>query len=586
MSTAPASSPNSLRLYLRLLTHVRPYARWFVLAIGFLVVFSLSQAMIPALLKPMLDGTFVDRDPRFLLWAPIGIVVLFSLRGIANFISDTAFQWVAARVVFDLRSLLFDRYLHLPTSFFDNHSTGTLISRATFDTNRVASSATKILTTLVRDSLTLIGLIGYVIYLNWTLSLLVFCLFPLVGVMVVYMGRRLRRLHRQLQQDYGTMTTILEEAIKNHRIVKVFSGVDYESKRFHQSSNWVRRLQVKAEITSNISMPITETLSAIIIALIIYLGTSDTQNPLSVGGFMAFLTALMLMIPPIKNLTKLNGELQMGLAAAESVFAIMDEAPEPDRGQLAPAEVQGEVCFEAVGFSYSGQKHPVLHQLSFQIKAGQSLALVGPSGSGKSTTAALLPRYYNPVSGRILIDGQDIMDFKLDALRRHIAYVSQEVVLFNDTVANNICYGLAERPSMEALVAAARAAHALEFIERLPEGFDALVGENGVKLSGGQRQRLAIARAFLKDAPILILDEATSALDTESEQQVQKALAGLRKNRTTLIIAHRLSTIRDADAILVLQQGRVVERGTHQQLMAHNGLYAQLNQRQDAREDA
>jgi subfamily B ATP-binding cassette protein MsbA len=580
--TQPATSqpPGSLAIYVRLLRHVRPYLRWFALAILFLVVFAASQAAIPALLKPMLDGTFVDRDPRFLFWAPFGIVALFSVRGLANFASQVAFSWVSSRVVYDLRDLMFQRYLQLPTAFYDDHPTGNLISRVTFDTTRVASSATTVLTTLIRDSLTLVGLIGYILYLDWQLSLIVFCLFPVIAYLVMVLSRRLRRVHRRLQADYSEMTSILEEAIRGHKVIKVFGGEAYESQRFQQASNWVRRLQMKAQVATMVSVPATEILSALVIATIVYLSTSSGQNTITVGGFMAFITALVLMMPAIKNLTKLNGELQMGLAAAESVFQLIDEPPEANTGTRCPAHIRGEIAFHRVSFRYANAARHVLSELSLHIPAGTSLALVGASGSGKTTAAALVARFYPLHSGSITIDGIDINELALSALRRQISYVGQDTVLFNDNIANNISYGLAQKPDMASLRRAAKAAHALEFIDKLADGFDSRVGENGVKLSGGQRQRIAIARAILKQAPLLILDEATSALDSESEKQVQAALDNLRKERTTLIIAHRLSTVENADQILVLEDGRVREAGTHQQLIGQNGAYAALYRQQ------
>ncbi|MEO5342028.1 MAG: lipid A export permease/ATP-binding protein MsbA [Gammaproteobacteria bacterium SHHR-1] len=566
-------------LLLRLLGQVRPYWRRFALAVLAMLVFSLSQASIPALLQPLLDGTFVERDERYLFWAPIGLILLFSVRSLANFTSTLGFGWVASRVVLDLRRAMFRRYLQLPCHFFDQNSSGRLISKVTYDANQVTLSANQALISLVRDSLTALGLVAYIIYLDWQMSLLLGLLFPVVALVIAFIARRLRRLNDELQGHYGQLTETLEETIKGQREIKVFGGQDYEAARLDASANRLRLSSMKILVTSAANVPIVEILGALIMALVIYLSASPGQGSLTVGEFMAFLTAFVLLLPAVKNLTKVNAQVQQVLAAAHSVYAAIDQLPEPDEGQQE-AEFKGQdLVFEEVSFQHPGQPQPILQGLNLRLVAGTSTALVGQSGSGKSTIASLIPRFYELSGGRILLGGQDIRQLSLAALRRNIAYVSQDVILFNDSVAANIAYGRPEAYSQAQIEAAAEAANALEFIQQMPQGFATVIGENGVRLSGGQRQRLAIARALLKDAPILILDEATSALDNESERQVQQALDGLKGQRTTLIIAHRLSSIEQADNIVVMDAGRIVESGSHADLLRRQGQYSRLLQR-------
>jgi len=546
----------------------------------------LSEPAIPMLLKPLLDGTFVDKDPSYLYWSPIVLLLLFIVRGTANFVSKAAFSWVSGRLVLDLRKVLFARILTLPTSYFDAHATGNLISKVTYNTTQVTTAATKVLMILIRDTVTVLGLLIYMLYLDWKFSLIVFLLLPIIIVVVRYIGIRLRKLSRSLQQTVGDLTHALEEGTRGNKVVKVFGGERYEQDRFDQVANWARRYTFKQKVTDAISIPVVEFIGALMIAILIYVGTGQTgEEPLTVGEFVSFLAALGLLFPPIKRLTGINKPLQNGLAGAESVFELLDEAPEVDTGTIELHRVSGRLDFEHVSFRYAGVESNALTDVSFSVMPGQTVALVGPSGGGKTTIANLVPRFYDVDEGSIFLDGTDITKLTRKSLRNNISYVGQESVLFNDTIAANICYGLQERPDEATLIQAAEAAHAMEFINKLPDGFATLIGEDGVRLSGGQRQRISIARALLKDAPVLVLDEATSALDTASERHVQAALANLTRNRSTLVIAHRLSTIEHADQILVVEQGRVVEQGTHAQLLEQQGKYADLYNNQFGIED-
>lgn len=564
-------------LYLRLLQHVRPYWAAFGVAILVTILLAATEPAIPYLMEPLMDKAFVEHDEQYMFWMPIALLVLYIFRGLAAFVGRVAFQWVAGRVVLDLRREMFERILSLPVPYFDAHATGNLIAKVTYDVTQVTTAATKVLVILVRDGLAVIGLLGFMLYTNWRFTLVVSILLPVMLVFVRFVSGRMRRSSRNLQETMGEMTHALEEATRGNRIVKVYGGEDYERRRFHKLANWVRRHRFKLKVADATSAPIVEFIGAMMIALLIYLGTGQLGGePMTVGEFTAFFTALGLLFPPIKRLTAINQPLQTGLAGAESVFRLIDEAPEEDRGEQELENPRGAIRFESVVFRYAQAESSALQDISFVVEPGRTVALVGSSGSGKTTIAALIPRFYDPTSGQIFFDDIPLGDIRLRSLRDHIAYVGQESVLFNDTVAANIAYGMAEPPSPEKLQQAAEAAHALEFIRELPEGFDTMVGEDGVRLSGGQRQRIAIARAFLKDAPVLILDEATSALDTVSERHVQAALQSLTANRTTLVIAHRLSTIENADAILVISQGRVVESGSHDELIGQDGEYAKL----------
>jgi len=573
----PLADNPSAAVYLRLLHHVKPYWKAFAGGLFFTVVLALTEPAIPWLLKPLLDGTFVERDPHYLFWSPILLLILFLVRGSANFLSRVAFQWVGGKVVLDLRKQMFERLLTLPTAYFDAHATGNLIAKVTYDVTQVTTAATRVLTVLVRDSLSVIGLLAYMLWLNWRFTLIVFLMLPVMAGFVRLIARRMRRASRDVQRTMGEMTHALEEAVRGHKIVKVFGGEAYERKRFHELANWVRRHRFKLKVADATSVPVVEFMGAVMIAVLIYAGTGQAGGePLTVGEFVSYFAALGMLFAPIKRLTAINQPLQTGLAGAESVFALIDQPPEPDRGHRELERADGHIRFEEVHFRYPQAEQDALEGVSFEVRPGSTLALVGPSGSGKTTIAALIPRFYDPTAGRIFLDGIPLDEIRLRSLRDQIAYVGQESVLFNDTVAANIAYGLAEPPSREALEAAAEAAHALDFIRELPDGFDTLVGEDGVRLSGGQRQRIAIARAILRDAPILLLDEATSALDSASERHVQAALANLTANRTTLVIAHRLSTIEKADEILVIRDGRIVESGRHAELIERNGEYARL----------
>jgi subfamily B ATP-binding cassette protein MsbA len=571
------SRESSFRFYGRLLGYVRPYWRQFALSIGGLVVVAATEPAIPALIKPMLDQNFVARDPAGTLWMPLALVGLFILRGLGDFVGDVAIAWVGGKLVLDLRTEIFDRLLHFPARFFDEHSAGTVISKVTYDVTQVPEAATKVINVLVRDSLAVVGLLAWMLYLNWKLTLLSFVVAPVIAVIVRLISRRLRELSRSLQRTYGELTHILEEATEGHKVVKIFAGEAYEARRFHASANWVRRYKFKSRAAASLNVPLVQISAALGLATIVFIASHQAaEGTISVGGFVSFLGAMGMLLAPIKRLTQVSEPLQRGLAAAESVFQLVDEPVEPGLERSPQTAGPGRLEFRDVTFRYPGATVPAVEGLSLVIEPGETVALVGPSGSGKSTVASLLPRFCDVESGTIRLDGVHVSELGLADLRARIALVSQDVVLFNDTVSANSAYGAMAGASEEAIRTAAEAAHALEFIERLPEGFATRIGDRGVRLSGGQRQRLAVARAILKDAPVLLLDEATSALNSESERRVQAALENLRRGRTTLVIAHRLSTIEGADRIAVLHKGRVVEVGTHAALLERGGLYADL----------
>lgn len=567
----------SLQIYKRLLGYVRPHWKVFAAAIVGMVLTAATEPIFPAILKRLTDNGFVARDPSELILTPLYLVAIFLARGVFTYTTAYSLAHITSRIVMDLRMQMFQRLLSLPARYYDDAAKGTLISRVTYNVNDVTSAATNVLTTAVRDSLTVLGLLGYLLWMNWQLTLLALTIGPVIIGIVRVFGKRLRAASRRGHKAMGMITHILEEAVGAHKVVKIFGGQAYEARRFDAVNQELRRAYMREASAAAATVPLTHMGLAVVMSIIIYFAmTQAGSDRTTVGGFMAFVTALVMLQVPIKRLTEMSAPLQRGLAAAESIFGLLDEMPEADEGRESLPRASGRLAFEDVHFAYPGAQRAALKGITLTVEPGQTVALVGPSGSGKTSLIALIPRFYRPDSGRILLDGMDVQDLGLESLRANVALVSQDVVLFNDTVAANIAYGAASGASEERIIAAAKAAHAWEFIQQMPEGLATVVGENGVKLSGGQRQRLAIARAFLKDAPLLILDEATSALDTESERQIQSALENLMQGRTTLVIAHRLSTVEHADRIVVLERGEVVEEGSHSELLARHGMYARL----------
>ena len=564
-------------LYFRLLRYVKPYWGVFALSILGMLITAATEVALPVAVKPFLDGTFVKKDPFLITWVPVLMVLLYVVRGAGAYIGTYASTWVGNKVVMDLRDQMFRRMLALPLGYFHDNTTGNLISRFTFDAAQVTAAATNVVMVLVKDSVTIVGLLAYLLYIDWKLTLISLIMVPPIAVVVRYFNVRLRNMSRKTQQAMGDITQVLQETVECNKVVKIFGGQDYEAKRFTETSNRLRGFSMKQTAAAAANVPIVQLLAAMAVAVVVYYATVQAQSDATtVGGFVSFLAAMLLLTPPLKRLTGVAEYLQRGLAAAESVFALLDEKPETDVGKVPLPRARGDIAFRQVNFRYPRAEQRALKNVTLSISAGETIALVGSSGGGKTTLANMVPRFYHADSGVITIDGHDIESLSLIDLRRNIALVSQEVALFNDTVAANIAYGQAAGASRHAIERAAEAAHALEFIRAMPQGFDTLIGENGVRLSGGQRQRMAIARTILKDAPILILDEATSALDSESEKHVQSALEQLMQGRTTIVIAHRLSTIEKADRIVVLDKGEVAQTGTHEQLLAEGGIYAKL----------
>ena len=579
---------SSRQLYLRLLSYVRPYGKVFAIAVLGMVLAAATEPLLPALIKPLLDGGFARGEPA---WPPLAygaaIIGVFALRGVFTFSSSYCMAWVSNKVVLDLRSAMFSRLVRMPAAYFDDNTSGKLLSKVAYDVAGVTGAATTVLTVLVKDSIAVVGLLAYLFYVNWKLTLIAIVIGPLVALTVRLTSRRLRRMARGVMSSLGDVVHVLQETIDCHKVVKVFGGQDYESKRFHDRAQLLRGFQMRSEIPAALTTPITHTLAAFALAVIIYVSMQDTlASRMTVGEFASFMTAMLMLLAPLKHLTEINTALQRGLASAESVFSMVDAPVEEDKGTIAIGRARGDIVYEHVSLTYPTRHEPALDDVSVHIRPGETVALVGGSGGGKTTFVNLLPRFYAPTSGRVLLDGHDIQTLSLESLRANIALVSQEIVLFNDSIYANIAYGAMGGAAEKAVIAAAEAAHAMSFIRETPQGLNTPIGENGLRLSGGQRQRLAIARAVLKNAPILILDEATSALDSESERQVQAALDSLMRGRTTIVIAHRLSTIERADRIVVLERGRIVETGRHAELLAHEGVYAKLYRMQYAAERA
>ena len=574
------SGPASARaLYFRLLSYVRPYAKAFSVAVLCMVAAAATEPLFPALMKPLLDGGFgPGKQP---LVPPImfaaGLVGIFVIRGVLTFTSSYFLAWVANRVVLDLRAAMFARLVRFPAKFFDDHSSGAVLSKIAYDVGGVTAAATSVLTVAVKDSIAVLGLLAWLFYLNWKLTLVALAVGPLIALFVRLLSKRLRSMAREAQHSMGDLVHVLEETIDCHKVVKVFGGQAYESRRFERANQRLRGFNMRQTVPAALTTPVTHFLAATALSIILYIAMEDSlAGRITVGEFASFFTAMLMLLAPLKHLTEINAPLQRGLAAAESVFELIDAPVEEDRGTRQLARASGEIEFQNVSLTYPTRTEPALSSVSFALRPGETVALVGGSGGGKTTLANLLPRFYAPQSGRILLDGHDIQALTLESLRANLALVSQDVVLFNDSIRANIAYGGMGGAGEQEVIAAAEAAHAMQFIREMPQGLETLIGENGMRLSGGQRQRLAIARALLKNAPVLILDEATSALDSESERLVQAALETLMRGRTTLVIAHRLSTIERADRIVVLDRGRIAESGTHAELIARGGVYEKL----------
>ena len=568
---------NSRELYLRLLSHVRPHWKGFVLTLAATALAAATEPLFPALMKPLLDKGFGQGEQGWLAWLPLAIVGIFVLRGVAGFFASYGMSWVSNRVITDLRQLMFERLMRLPASYFDAHASSVPATRIAYDVNGVAAAATSTLTVLIRDTLSVIGLVGWLLYLNWKLTLISLAVIPLTALVVRAFSKRLRRLSLSAQEGMAQMNEVLQESIRGHKVVKIFGGEQHATSRFDKVNKALRGYGMRQAIAAAAVAPITQIFASVGLAIVVYVAMQQSaSNETTIGGFVSFITAMLLLLAPLKHLADINAPLQRGLAAAESVFRMLDETAEVDAGTVALGRARGEIEFAGVGLRYASTERDALANIDLTIRPGETVALVGPSGGGKTSLVNLVPRFYHADGGQIRIDGQDIEALTLASLRANIAHVGQDVFLFDDTVAANIAYGGKRDAGRAEIEAAARAAHALDFITAMPQGFDTVIGENGARLSGGQRQRIAIARAILKDAPILILDEATSALDSESERAVQEALETLMQGRTTLVIAHRLSTVEHADRIVVLAQGRIAEIGSHAELLAAGGLYAGL----------